>query len=77
MRKEMVFYKLLFENADPDDIRAAGLDPEIPITHWGWYFPASNFVYAEEVSKRSTTAMKNSLSRLINAYKENDFPAAY
>jgi hypothetical protein len=77
MRKEMAFYKFLFEQAEDETIRELGLDPDVPITHWGWYFPASNFVYAEEVSKRSTTAMKNSLSRLINAYKENDFPAAY
>ena len=77
MRKEMAFYKLLFENANPDDIRAAGLDPDIPITHWGWYFPASNYIYAEEVQKRSTTAVLNSMDKLINAYNENEFPAAY
>ena len=77
MRKEMAFYKLLFENADPDSIREAGLDPDIPITHWGWYFPASNYIYAEEVQKRSTTAVLNSMDKLINAYNENEFPAAY
>ena len=77
MRKEMAFYKLLFENADPDSIREAGLDPDIPITHWGWYFPASNYIYAEEVKSRSTTAVLNSMDKLINAYNENEFPAAY
>jgi hypothetical protein len=77
MRKEMAFYKLLFENADPESIREAGLDPDIPITHWGWYFPASNYVYAEEVKSRSTTAVLNSMDKLINAYNENEFPAAY
>ena len=77
MRKEMAFYKMLFENADPDSIREAGLDPDIPITHWGWYFPASNYIYAEEVKSRSTTAVLNSMDKLINAYNENEFPAAY
>jgi len=77
MRKEMAFYKLLFENADPDSIREAGLDPDIPITHWGWYFPASNYIYAEEVQKRSTTAVIRSMDKLINAYLEDEFPAAY
>lgn len=77
MRKEMAFYKLLFENADPESIREAGLDPNIPITHWGWYFPASNYIYAEEVKSRSTTAVLNSMDKLINAYNENEFPAAY
>ena len=77
MRKEMAFYKLLFENADPESIREAGLDPDIPITHWGWYFPASNYVYAEEVKSRSTTAVLNSMDKLIGAYQEDEFPAAY
>lgn len=77
MRKEMSFYKLLFENATPEDIREAGLDPEIPITHWGWYYPASNYVYAEKVSSRSETAMLNSMDKLINSYLENEFAAAY
>mgnify|MGYP003132631218 CR=1 FL=1 len=77
MRKEMAFYKMLFENADPDDIRAAGLDPDIPFTHWGWYYPASNYVWVEKVSKRSQTAVLNSIDKLINAYVEKEFPAAY
>tara|TARA_R110002012_G_scaffold183332_2_gene349705 strand:+ start:1407 stop:2276 length:870 start_codon:yes stop_codon:yes gene_type:complete len=77
MRKEMAFYKLLFESADPDDIRELGLDPDIPFTHWGWYYPASNYVYAEKVSKRSETAVKRSFEKLINSYLENEFKASY
>lgn len=77
MRKEMAFYKMLFENADPDDIRAIGLDPDIPFTHWGWYFPASNYVYVEKVSKRSETAVKRSFDKLIEAYLEDTFEASY
>ena len=77
MRKEMSFYKLLFESADPELVRSFGLDPEIPITHWGWYFPPSNYVYAEPVSNRSAVAMLNSMDKLINSYLENEFAAAY
>jgi len=77
MRKEMAFYKLLFENADPDEVRSVGLDPDIPITHWGWYFPASNYVYAEKISKRSTTAVLRSIDKLINSYEEDEFEFTY
>jgi hypothetical protein len=77
MRKEMAFYKLLFENADPEQIRSFGLDPDIPFTHWGWYFPASNYIHVEKISKRSETAVQNSIDKLITAYEENEFPAAY
>jgi hypothetical protein len=77
MRKEMAFYKLLFENADPDDIRAAGLDPDIPFTHWGWYYPASNYVWVEKVSNRSEQAMHRSMKKLLNAYQEQEFDFEY
>lgn len=77
MRKEMAFYKMLFENADPDDIRAVGLDPDIPFTHWGWYYPASNYVWVEKVSKRSETAVLNSIDKLINSYVAQEFEASY
>tara|TARA_R110000823_G_scaffold261151_3_gene381839 strand:+ start:982 stop:1851 length:870 start_codon:yes stop_codon:yes gene_type:complete len=77
MRKEMAFYKMLFENADPDEIREFGLDPDIPITRWGWYYPASNYVYAEKISKRSETAVKRSFEKLINSYLEEEFKASY
>ena len=77
MRKEMAFYKLLFECATPESIREAGLDPDIPFTHWGWYFPASNYVYAEKVSKRSETAVKRSFDKLIDSYMEDTFDASY
>tara|TARA_R110000737_G_C14611331_1_gene491046 strand:- start:560 stop:1465 length:906 start_codon:yes stop_codon:yes gene_type:complete len=77
MRKEMAFYKMLFENADPDDVRAIGLDPDIPFTHWGWYFPASNYVYVEKVLKTSETAVKRSFDKLIESYLEEQFPASF
>jgi len=77
MRKEMAFYKILFENADPDELRKLGLNPETPFTHWAWYYPASNYVYAEKVSKRSETAVKNSFEKLINSYIEEEWKASY
>ena len=77
MRKEMAFYKLLYENATEESLEKAGLDPAIPFTHWGWYFPASNYVYAEKVSARSEQAMLRSIAKLINSYKEDEFDFAY
>ena len=77
MRKEMAFYKLLYENATEESLEKAGLDPAIPFTHWGWYFPASNYVYAEKVSDRSEQAMLRSIAKLINSYKEDEFDFAY
>jgi hypothetical protein len=77
MRKEMAFYKLLFEHATDEDIRAAGLDPDIPFTHWGWYYPASNYVWVEKVSNRSEQAMHRSMKKLLNAYQEQEFDFEY
>jgi len=77
MRKEMAFYKLLYDNASREDKIEAGLDPDVEITHWGWYYPASNYVYAEKISSRSETAMMNSINKLIEAYGNEEFPAAY
>jgi len=77
MRKEMAFYKLLYENATEESVIEAGLDPSIPFTHWGWYFPASNYVYAEKVTDRSEQAMLRSMKKLINSYEEEEFNYAY
>tara|TARA_R110002167_G_scaffold73737_5_gene206511 strand:- start:937 stop:1806 length:870 start_codon:yes stop_codon:yes gene_type:complete len=77
MRKEMAFYQLLFEEATVETLEKAGLDPSIGVTHWGWFFPASNYVYVEEVKTRSMTAVLNSMRKLIKAYIEADFPYAF
>jgi len=68
MRREMSFYKMLMEASD---------DWEGEITHWGWYYPASNYVYVEEVNKRSITSMKKSLAELIHSYEQNNFKPSY
>ena len=68
MRREMAYYKLLMESSP---------DWDGTITHWGWYYPASNYVYVEEVSKRSETAMKKSLAELIYSYENDYFKPTY
>lgn len=74
MRKEMAFYQLLFEESTVEELESAGLDPSIGMTHWGWFFPASNYLYVEEVKARSMTSVQNAIKKLINAYMEQDFP---
>ena len=69
MRKEMAFYKVLMD-ADPD----CNLDP---ITHWAWYYPASNYMYVEPVKKSSTTAVISGIAELIKAYENGVFPTKY
>jgi len=74
MRKEMAFYQLLFEEATVEALEEAGLNPEIGMTHWGWFFPASNYLYVEEVKSRSMTSVYNSIRKLITAYRDEEFP---
>tara|TARA_R110002020_G_C16242577_1_gene769213 strand:+ start:785 stop:1651 length:867 start_codon:yes stop_codon:yes gene_type:complete len=77
MRKEMAFYKLLFENAEDTQLIENKLDSSIPITHWSWYYPASNYVYVEGVKTSSATAVRNGLAELVHAYENRNFPAKY
>jgi len=77
MRKEMAFYQLLFEESTAETLIAAGLDPAIGITHWGWFYPASNYLYVEEVKPRSMTSVLASLGKLVDAYLTQDFPYKY
>ena len=68
MRREMSFYKMLMEASD---------DWEGEITHWGWYYPASNYVEVEQVNKRSEGAMKKAIAELLYAYENEDFYPSY
>jgi len=77
MRKEMAFYKILFENTPDEKLREWGLDPDIPISHWGWYYPAANYIYVEEVKKGSITAVKKGIAQLIHSYETGIFPTKY
>jgi len=82
MRKEMAFYKLLVDNAPDEALEKAGLSRDIDITHWGWYYPASNYVETEPVKKTSIKAVIRGITQLIKAYEDKnagggDFPTKY
>ena len=77
MRKEMAFYKLLFENASDELLESANLDRNIPITHWGWYYPASNYLHMEKMKPSSVTSVKKGIAELIYAYEHGVFPTKY
>tara|TARA_R100000152_G_C6752343_1_gene176044 strand:- start:327 stop:1187 length:861 start_codon:yes stop_codon:yes gene_type:complete len=77
MRKEMAFYKLLFDEATDEHLIEQGIDPQYEMTHWGWYFPVSNHIQVEKVKKISENAMLKSLATLIHSYETNVFEAKY
>lgn len=77
MRSEMAYYKLLIEEASDEELIENGLDPNIPVTHWGWFYPDSNFLYVENCKKASQTAMVKKLPKLIKSYEDGIFPASY
>lgn len=82
MRKEMAFYKLLFDNCPNESLVENGLDPNIDITHWGWYYPESNYTYVEPIKKSSTNAVLRAITKLIKAYEDRidggaNFPAKF
>jgi|TARA_B110000444_G_scaffold173562_1_gene162348 CRISPR/Cas system-associated exonuclease Cas4 (RecB family) len=77
MRKEMAFYKLLCENATDELLEKAGLSKDIPITHWAWYYPASNYLYTEKMKPSSVTSVKKGIAQLIYAYEHGVFPTKY
>jgi CRISPR/Cas system-associated exonuclease Cas4 (RecB family) len=64
----MAFYKLLMDTS-PD------WDGEV--TKWGWYYPASNHIYLEDVNTRSENAMLKSIADLIYAYELDEFEPSY
>tara|TARA_R100000742_G_C4273458_1_gene93018 strand:+ start:938 stop:1831 length:894 start_codon:yes stop_codon:yes gene_type:complete len=77
MRKEMAFYKILIENATNESLANANIDSNIPITNWGWYYPASNYIHVESVKKSSYNAVMNGICKMIYAYERKDFEAKY
>jgi len=68
MRREMSFYKMLMDASE---------DWDTEVTHWGWYYPASNYVCVEEVNKRSESTMKKALAEIIYAYEQDEFTPSY
>ena len=77
MRKESAFYKLLLEQATDEELAKFGLDPDIPVTHWGWFYPASNHFYVEKIKQTSTTALLKGIAKLIYDYEQGEFPTKY
>ena len=77
MRREMAFYKLLIESTSREDLAKFGIDKDIPITHWGWYYPASNHLTIEPVKTRTMNATKQAIAELLFSYENNFFPPSY
>ena len=73
MRQEMAFYQLMIENCSEEVLEYLGIDKDTPVTHWGWYYPASNYVYVEKVKPRSMTSVKNNIAKLLYAYEQKQF----
>lgn len=77
MRKEMAFYKILFENTPNAELEEMGIDPNLPISHWGWYYPAANYIYVEDAKKSSMTAVRKGIAEMIHSYETGIFPTKY
>lgn len=77
MRKEMAFYKILIENSSPAVLREAGLQPNIPVTHWSWYYPISNHVHCETSKQRNVKSVMNNIAKLIHSYEHKTFPTKF
>jgi len=73
MRQEMAFYQLLIENAPDEVLEKNGLTRDMKVTHWGWYYPAANYVFVEKITKRAMTSVMARIVRLIYAYEKNNF----
>tara|TARA_R100000149_G_C5878985_1_gene143345 strand:- start:2590 stop:3525 length:936 start_codon:yes stop_codon:yes gene_type:complete len=77
MRQEMAFYQLMIENCSEEVLEYLGIDKDTPVTHWGWYYPSSNYIYVEEVKPRSMTSVKNNIAKLLYAYEQKHFETKF
>lgn len=77
MRQEMAFYQLLIEYAPDEVLEKNGLTRDMKVTHWGWYYPVSNYIYVEQRKKQSMTSVKNNIAKLIQAYENENFPTKF
>ena len=73
MRQEMAFYQLLLENSPPEVLAKYGLTKDMKVTHWGWYYPAANYVFVEEKKTRSMTSVMFRIAKLIYSYEQKEF----
>jgi CRISPR/Cas system-associated exonuclease Cas4 (RecB family) len=69
IRRELAFYKMLMENSNDCEMT--------PITHWGWYYPASNYICVEPVKKQTMNAMLKSIAEMIYSYELNEFQPSF
>jgi CRISPR/Cas system-associated exonuclease Cas4 (RecB family) len=77
MRKEMAFYQLLIENASEEVLEKNGLTKDMKVSHWGWYYPISNYIAVEPIKTRSMTSVMTNIAKLIHAYENNEFPTKW
>ena len=77
MRQEMAFYQLMIENCSEEVLAKLGIDKDMAVSHWGWYYPVSNYVYVEPVKPRSMTSVKNNIAKLLYAYEQKEFPTKF
>ena len=77
MRKEMAFYQLMIENSPDEVLEKHGLNRDMKVTHWGWYYPASNYVFAEKVKKASMTSVLKALAKMIWDYENQEYATKY
>ena len=73
MRQEMAFYELLIHNSPEEVLTKYGLTTDMRVTHWGWYYPAANYVTVEEKTKRAMTSVMYRITKLIYAYEQGEF----
>tara|TARA_R100001463_G_scaffold21182_1_gene51100 strand:+ start:3652 stop:4572 length:921 start_codon:yes stop_codon:yes gene_type:complete len=81
MRKEMAFYKLLIENSSESVLNNAGLEPNVPVTHWSWYYPISNYIFCEEATnayrKNNVKKVIQNIAKLIHSYEQKLFETKF
>jgi len=77
MRKEMAFYQMLIEYASDEVLEKNGLTRDMKVTHWGWYYPVSNYVFVEPIKTRTMTSVKDNIAKLIQAYEQENFPTKF
>lgn len=77
MRKEMAFYEILINNSTQEVREKFGLTEDMKVTHWGWYYPASNFIHVEPLKKVTIKSVMKNIAELIKAYEDNLFLPKY
>ena len=77
MRQEMAFYQLMIENCEEEVLDYLGLNKDMKVSHWGWYYPAANHVTVEPAKKQSMTSVMNNIAKMIYAYEQKRFDTKF